>query len=254
MHKIVGMIFAAGLGTRLAPFTLTAPKALVPVGGTPMLERVIKRFISAGITDIVVNVHHFADKVIDFLKVNNNFGANIMISDERSRLLDTGGGLLKALPLFGDADAVLVHNADILTDVNFTDMIETHFRQRADVSLLVSDRKSSRVLIFDSRNLLIGWENLKTGEILPEKSREEILSGCFEQMAFGGVHIMSIKALELLPRYAKEEVFSIIPFYVNNCKKLKIYGYVPKYDYQWFDVGSPEKLNLAENSVGKLRN
>lgn len=243
--KIYGMIFAAGLGTRLVPFTHTKPKALVPVGGVPMLERVIKRFIEAGITDIVVNVHHFAEQITDFLKQNNNFGINIIISDESELLLDTGGGIVNASRFFNNADAVLIHNADILTDVELNDMVSHHFRKGADVTLLVSDRESSRVLYFDANSQMQGWKNIRTGATLPEGFDPDATEG-LRPRAFGGVHVVSASALDALGRYTDKKVFSIIPFYSDSCRKMRIAGFEPESEYRWFDVGTPEKLAEAE--------
>ena len=247
--KVYGMIFAAGLGTRLAPFTAHHPKALVPVGGVPMLERTIKRFIQAGITDIVVNVHHFTSQVVDFLNENGKFGANIMISREDDRLLDTGGGLVKAARFFEGCSAVLVHNADILTDVDLKAFIEAHSNSDSEATLLVSDRASSRRLYFDENMYLKGWENLKTGQVRPTGFKREGLTG----LSFGGIHVLSPKIFSWLKDYGKGEPFSLVPFYVDMCNRLSIKGYVAEKPYMWFDVGSPEKLNEAETRVNELK-
>lgn len=248
MPKVYGMIFAAGLGTRLAPFTNKNPKALVPIGGVPMLERVIKRFVAASVTDIVINVHHFAQKILSFLKENDNFGANIHISDERDCLLDTGGGLLKATDWLSDADAVLVHNADVLSDVNLREMLSTHFETDADVTLLISKRHSSRHLYFNFEMQLVGWKNTRTGEVKPAGFNPK----GYEPFSFGGIHVLSREALSLLKNYSKkrEKVFSIIPFYIDSCRKLVIKGFNPDpMLYKWFDVGSSEKVAQAEMAV-----
>ncbi len=246
--KNIGMIFAAGLGTRLAPFTSTAPKALVPVAGVPMLERVVRKFVAAGITDIVVNVHHFADKVIDFLKSHDNFGANITISDESDLLLDTGGAIVKAAPLFAGYDRVVVHNADILTDFPLYDMISGHIEAGADVSLLVADRKTTRYLYFDpSKHRLHGWCNLKTGQTLPAGFNVD--SSPWLPRAFGGVHIINTSVLTALRSFSDNPVFSIIPFYVENSSSLFIRGYEPSAPYMWHDVGTLEKLAAAESAL-----
>lgn len=236
-----GMIFAAGLGTRLRPLTNDRPKALVEVCGKPMLQWVIEKFRDAGITEIVVNVHHFADKIIDFLRENDSFRCDIHISDERSLLLDTGGGILKAREWLGDSPFV-VHNADILTDFPLAEMIEAHENSDAIATLLVADRRSSRYLLFDPGLQMRGWENIKTGETRPE----EIDASSFRRLAFGGVHVLSPEVFDSLSQFSTEPVFSIIPFYVGLSQRAKIQGYIPSKPYQWFDIGSPEKLRDAE--------
>ncbi|MDE6174694.1 MAG: NTP transferase domain-containing protein [Duncaniella sp.] len=157
------LIFAAGLGTRLGSITQTCPKALVEVGGEPMLKRVILKLKRAGIDDMVVNIHHHADMIRDYLSSNNNFGVNILLSDESNELLDTGGGLLKAKDLLVTDSPVLLHNADILTDFNVSEMIESHRKSEADVTLLVAQRTTSRYLLFDDTLRMKGWTDIGTG-------------------------------------------------------------------------------------------
>ncbi len=239
------MIFAAGLGTRLKPFTDTMPKALVPVNGTPMLEHVIKRLIKQGFDDIVVNVYHFGAKIIEFLESKNKFGVNIHISDERDCLLDTGGGILKAQQWLDGNEPILIHNADILTDLNLRKMQQQHIKSGADATILVANRNTTRYFLFDKNNNLKGWTNISTGEIKP-KTLTEISQ--LTQLAFGGVHIISPLIFNTLEHYSSEPKFSITPFYIDNCNTLKIKGYQPAEEYQWFDIGKPETLILAENS------
>lgn len=279
--QMKGMIFAAGLGTRLKPFTLTAPKALVPLSGVPMLERVIRSMAPAGIRDIVVNVHHFAPKIVEFLRRNDNFGLNIAVSDESDLLLDTGGGLLKARPLLddGSGEPILLHNADIFTDLPLGAMIEAHETSGADVTLLCAHRDSSRTLYFRD-NHLCGWQNLKTGELKPAGFRPDETA---DSSPFGGVHIVSPKIFPLLEKFnerlknegLKDEVlknegmknkglnndglkevpeteafgivpFSIVPFYLAEIEQLDIQRFLLPDDARWFDVGSSEKLAAAE--------
>lgn len=245
------MIFAAGLGTRLKPFTLEHPKALVPVCGKPMIQRVIENMADAGVSEIVVNVHHFASQIVDFLHDNNNFGLDIKISDESALLLDTGGGLLKARSLLLDGDPdepILLHNADILTDLPLDKMLDFHCRSEADVSLLCSHRHSSRTLYFSRENRLAGWENLTSGErkpvgFIPDKDTDH--------SPFGGVHIVNQSVLVSLEKYAGGEIkpFSIIPFYLANIGKLNIIRYMLPDGCRWFDVGSTEKLAMAEAAI-----
>lgn len=242
-RRVVGMIFAAGLGTRLKPFTNDNPKALVSVGGVPMLERVVKRMMRSGINDIVINIHHYADKIRRFLAEHNNFGANIMLSDESDLLLDTGGGILKARPMLEDADAVLVHNADVLTDIDLEDMLRNHEQGGADVTLLVAKRETSRYLYFDRTNhRLRGWANIKTGETRPAG----FVPAKNKPLAYGGVHVFSPRIFQLLESYGKKEsVFSVIPFYVDNVDNINLRGYVQKTEYTWLDVGKPDTLEIA---------
>ena len=162
------MIFAAGLGTRLRPLTDIMPKALVPVAGKPMLERVILRLKKAGFDDITINIHHFGGQIVEFLHANNSFGLNIHISDERDMLLDTGGGVKKACPFLDGNEPFLVHNADILTDIDLTTFYRHHQDSNAEATLLVSERKTSRYLLFDDSYNLHGWINKSTQEIKPE--------------------------------------------------------------------------------------
>lgn len=243
------MIFAAGLGTRLKPFTLTHPKALVPVEGKPMLQRVIENVAAAGIVDIVVNVHHFADQIVDFIRSNDGFGLDIKISRETDCLLDTGGGLLKARSLLaGDNpdEPILLHNADILTDVPLDEMLACHRQTGADATLLCGRRKSSRTLYFKkSDNALAGWENLSSGERKPAgfSPDEE-----HDPSPFGGVHIVNPSLFGLLEEYVGDEVrpFSIVPFYLENLSTLDIRRYMLPEGRYWFDVGSSDKLVAAE--------
>src|SRR5210317_1542357 len=156
------MIFAAGLGTRLKPITNDRPKALAEIHGTPLIEIVIRRLINCGFNDIIINVHHFADKVLDFLASKNNFGINLQISDERGELLDTGGGLKKASWFFDDGKAFLVHNVDTLTDIDLLDYYHFHQKNNALATLLVRHRPGSRFFLFDENSILSGWENVLT--------------------------------------------------------------------------------------------
>lgn len=240
------IIFAAGLGTRLQPFTLHHPKALVEVGGKPMLQRVIERLRAAGITQIVVNVHHFAPQIVDFMHANSCFGCDIAISDESDLLLDTGGGIAKAADLLDGDEPFIAYNADILSDFDISKMIETHRHSGADVTLLTSPRSSSRQLYFDNSRRLVGWQNLKTGECRPASFRPE--ADCYGT-SFNGVHIINRKALQLLKRHAATDpVFSITPFYLENITNLDIRSHTPTEAYQWYDIGRNETLAAARTA------
>lgn len=239
------LIFAAGLGTRLKPFTLEHPKALVPVGGMPMLGRVINNLKDIGISEIVVNVHHFADQIIDYLEKNNNFNISITISDERSELLDTGGGVLKARQWLDGSEPFIIHNADILTDVDILDMYKKHISSDADVTLFCSPRETARYFYFDRQSKqLVGWGNINTGETRPNNF---IVSQNMLRLAFNGIHIMSPKVFDTLKNYTKANKFSISPFYIDNLQNISIKAYSPDYNYHWLDVGKPETLEIANN-------
>lgn len=239
------MIFAAGLGTRLRPLTDNRPKALVEVAGVPMLQRVIVNLKSYGFTDIVINVHHFGEQIIDFVESNNRFGINIAISDERDELLDTGGGILYARRLLDDGEPFLVHNADILTDLNLSELYAHHIDSHADATLLVAERTTSRYLLFDDVQTLKGWTNIKTGETRPEGIATDEL----RPLAFGGIHVISPTIFDTLSSYSDQRKFSITPFYVDNCNRLTIKGFAPAEGYRWFDIGKLETLRQAEQAI-----
>lgn len=241
------LIFAAGLGTRLRPLTDNKPKALVEVGGVPMLERVIVKLIAAGITEIAVNVHHFPDQIIDFI-ANRRYPINILISDERHLLLDTGGGLIAAATMLGTDEPILIHNADILTDFDIAELVEANASSGADATLLVSERQTSRYILFDADGQMRGWTNAKTGEVLPDSlNNASILS----RLAFGGVHIAGPTLLADLAKYAKdkEPAFPIMPYYIDACQRLKIKGFTPSAPYMWHDIGKSDSLAAAELAI-----
>ena len=236
------MIFAAGLGTRLKPLTDTMPKALVKVGGQPLLWHVIMKLKAAGYERLVVNVHHFSQQIIDYLQANHNFGLDIRISDETNGLLETGGGIKKALPLFDPESPILIHNVDILSNVNLARLYDFAASTAAadaaiDALLLVSRRKTKRYLLFDDEMILRGWTNIETGEVRGEK-REE-----FRLLAFSGIHLIGPKAFP----YFKEmpERFGIIDFYLKYCQQCSFLGY-EKSDLRLLDVGKLDSLEQAE--------
>lgn len=243
------MIFAAGLGTRLRPLTDHTPKALVPVAGIPMLERVILRLKDAGFSDITVNVHHFGEQIIDFLGARDNFGITIHISDERGELLDTGGGIRKARPFLESNEPFLIHNADILTDLDLNAFYRHHLESHADATLLTNHRKTARYLLTDSRNRLCGWTNLSTGEVLPEGLRYP--GEDYQLQAFGCVHVLSPSIFRFMEDDRWTGKFSIIPFYVDICPEANIQGYPVDSD-NWFDVGKPETLAKAEAYYARI--
>ena len=239
------MIFAAGLGTRLRPLTNDRPKALVEVGGMAMLKRVINRLKKYGVDEIVINIHHFGEKIIDFVNKNNNFDISIHISDERDLLLDTGGGILKARKWLDGDEPFIIHNADILTDFDLHEMMRQHIETQADATLLVADRKTSRYFCISESNRLKGWTNISTGELRP---MGYIADATDRLRAFGGVHIVSPSIFNILSDYCSESKFSITPFYIDKCNELKIMGYTPTDTYQWHDIGKIESIKIAEQS------
>ncbi|MBQ7212730.1 MAG: nucleotidyltransferase family protein [Muribaculaceae bacterium] len=242
------LIFAAGLGTRLRPLTDDRPKALVEVAGATMLERVIRRVVDAGVTDVVVNIHHFGEKIIDFLDAHD-FGVRIVVSDERDRLLDTGGGVVKARQFFSGKEPVLLHNADILTDFDIREMLDAHVSTGADATILVAPRATSRYFLFDADNRLQGWTNTVTGEVRPPSLADAVAG--LRQLAFGGVHIVSPSIIDRLVSYSRSlpaemnGKFSITPFYVDVCRQLCVKAYQPRRPYRWHDVGKLESLAEA---------
>ncbi len=242
------MIFAAGLGTRLKPFTLHHPKALVNVGGEPMLKRVILTLRDAGIRDIVVNVHHFASQIIEYLSENDNFGLNIHISDETGLLLDTGGGI-RAAASWLSGDDFIVHNADILTDFPLPDIINHFYSSHSDATLLADHRDTSRYLLFDTCNMMRGWINIKTGQVRPERLETTGLT----PLAFGGVHVISHRMLDNIKEFAPASTpFSIIDFYISNCETFSFSSFTPVAKYMWHDIGKPESLAEAEVALSQI--
>ena len=237
------MIFAAGLGTRLKPLTDHMPKALVPVAGKPMLEHVIRKLIAAGCDEIVINVHHFADQIIDFVKANNNFGITIHISDETDMLLDTGGGIKKASSFF--QEPFLIHNVDILSDVDLKSLYEYHLTSGNDATLLVSPRKTVRYLLFDEENHLCGWVNKDTLQTKPEGFiyQPEVQ----KEYAFSGIHIVSPSLFNYMDDNWTGK-FPIMDFYLQTCQEAQLGGYA-KEDLQLIDIGKPETLAVAEDFI-----
>ena len=239
------MIFAAGLGTRLKPLTDRIPKALVSVGGEPLLKRVIFQLKDAGFTRIVVNVHHFSQQIIDYLRENNNFGMDIRISDESDKLLETGGGIKKAWPLFDQTEPILIHNVDILSNVNLQ-----KFYQNAPLAarLLVSERKTKRYLLFDDTMRLVGWTNIETGEV--KSPYPHLNPKDYQMYAFSGIHMVAPSLFPLMEE--ESDKFPIMDFYLKHCDKVRIEGYV-KNDLKLMDVGKQETLKEAEAFLKELK-
>lgn len=242
------MIFAAGLGTRLRPLTDTRPKALVEVAGKPLLEHVIDKLKAAGFDDITINVHHFADMIEEYVKAHDNFGIHIQFSDERRRLLNTGGGIKKAASLIwkdGSHAPVLIHNVDILSNADLKAFYDTH--RNADAALLVSSRKTQRYLLFDDTNRLVGWTNTATGEV---KSPYPGLDpdNC-RKYAFSGIHLFSPVLVNAMDSFG--DVFSIIDFYLSACKDYHISGY-PQDNLKLLDAGKLNTLDEAGRFLASI--
>lgn len=247
------MIFAAGIGSRLKPLTDNMPKALIPVNGKPMLEHVILKLKAFGFDQIVINIHHLGEQIIDFLKANNNFGIQIFISDEKDYLLDTGGGLKKAQQFLQGDEPFLIHNADIISDIDLKKLYDSHLENNPLATLLVSQRETSRYLLFDKSNKLCGWRNRETGEIKSFYPYFE--PSHYQEYAFGGIHVLSPQIFDWLQEWTGR--FSIINFYLSVCAKTNIRAYVAK-DLHLLDIGKPETLAQAEEwmktGMGKLEN
>ena len=246
------MIFAAGLGTRLKPLTDTMPKALVPVGGQPLLDINIRRLMDQGCDRFVVNIHHVAQQIIDYVK-EQDYAPLVHFSDESDQLLETGGGLKKAQMLFRDDQPILIHNVDILDNVNY-DWLARQHQADEDAVLLVSQRKTKRYLLFDNAMHLMGWKNIETGEIKSpyEYVRRTGLSQHGEELnmfAFSGIHSFSPHLFPLMDRFP--ERFPIIDFYLSVCHRAPIVGLV-KPDLQLMDVGKIETLDQAEKFIQSL--
>lgn len=231
------MILAAGLGTRLKPWTDKHPKALALVNGKSLLQRNVEYLQKHGITEIIVNVHHFANQIIKAIEENKGWGSNISISDESETVLETGGGLKKAISYFKDEENFLVMNADILTDLNIHSLIQQYKKENPIATLAVSERKSSRYFLFNQQNELCGWKNVKTNE---EKiCRNESSLNSF---AFSGIQILNKNIFNfLLPA----EKFSLVDVYLQTCKTEKVIGFNHTGSLL-LDVGKPESIELAE--------
>ena len=247
------MVFAAGLGTRLRPLTDTMPKALVPVGGQPLLRHVILKLKEAGFDRIVITVHHFAEQIVDYLSANQNFGIDIRISDESDVLLETGGGIKKAQPMFSTEAPILIHNVDILSNVDLAAFYDYAANLSGDAMLLVSPRVTKRYLLFDDDMRLKGWTNIETGELrgpvaacADPAEREQTLRHRF---AFSGIHVFHPALFEAMSQ--EPERFPVMDFYLKNASCHNIFGFL-KEDLQLMDVGKLDTLDQAEQFIKSL--
>ena len=261
------MILAAGLGTRLKPLTDRIPKALVSVGGKPLLDRIILQLRAQGYQRFVVNVHHLADQIERHIQEQDNYGVHVFISDEREELLETGGALKKAAPFFDDDEPILIHNVDILDNVDYEWFRRQHLDDE-DAVLLVSQRKTQRYLLFDNAMRLMGWVNIGTGEIRspfdwvknPDEARLDIdnyhliiLRGTTELQlnlyAFSGIHSFSPRLFPLMDKFPDR--FPIMDFYLQTCHRTRIYG-CQKPDLRILDVGKQDSLTAADEFIASL--
>lgn len=232
------MIFAAGLGTRLKPFTENHPKALAVVNSKPLLQRNIEYLKSFGIDEFVLNIHHFPEQILSFLKTHNNFNCTINISDETDFLLETGGGLKKASSFLKGSEPFIVINVDILTNLDISQMIAFHQKEKPLATLAVTGRNSSRYFLFNHKNELCGWKNIKTGEEKISKLETGLIP-----KAFSGIHIIEPEIFNLMKQEGK---FSMVEVYLELCKNHRIIGYDHSSDIL-IDVGKPESIEQAES-------
>ncbi len=277
------MIFAAGLGTRLKPLTDTLPKALVPLAGKTLLQWQIERLKAAGITDIVVNVHHFPDMIINYLRENDNFGCRIAVSDERDMLLETGGGLRKAkelltsspnpLPLQGESEGapILICNVDILSNIDIPTLLRAYNPDEMGV-VVVSPRDTQRYLLFDYDNRLRGWTNIATGEVRPAslvsslnmlpptgeadlqaKPTFQLQRSALSPLAFSGMQVLNPRIFDAMDKVVAEkgDKFSLIDLYLSIAEKEILRAFIPE-NYRMMDVGKIAQLSEAESFAQSL--
>ncbi|MDR1516580.1 MAG: nucleotidyltransferase family protein, partial [Dysgonamonadaceae bacterium] len=217
------LIFAAGLGTRLKPLTDKQPKALVSIAGKPLLQHVIEKLKAAGFDEIIVNIHHFGSQIIDFVRQNNAFGIRVEFSDEREKLLDTGGGIKKAARFFDDGKPFLIHNVDILSNVDLRAFYQQHLRNASLATLLTNRRETSRYLLFDADDSLQGWINKRSGEV--KSPHDNFAPENYRELAFSGIHALSPEIFDEMASFP--DTFSIIDFYLSLCAKTPIKSFNP---------------------------
>ncbi len=238
------MIFAAGLGTRLYPLTLNKPKALVEISGKTLLQMAIEKVSQAGYHDLVINVHHFGDQIIEYLAKNNNFRLNISVSDECDQLLDTGGGILKAAPWLNGDEAFLVYNVDVLSNIDLQLFRKYHKEQGGLVTLAVRDRNTARYLAFDETMQLSGWRNIKTGDEIASRNMHDC-----SLLAFSGIQLIEPAIFKLITETGS---FPLIPLYLRLAEEHRIMGYNDQSSL-WMDLGKPDQIIEAEKFVGNRK-
>ncbi len=230
------LLLAAGLGTRLRPLTNDRPKALVEVSGMTLLERNIRFLTQQGISEVIINVHHFGEQIIEFVQCHT-FDIAVRISDEREQLLDTGGALRKAAPFFKGEEDFLVYNTDVLSDIRIAELLRFHREEKNLATLAVRHRKTQRYILLDKQSQLIG--RYQSGEAIPAEA---------SLAAFSGIHILSTRIFDMLP---EEEVFPIMPVYIGLSGKERIRGFFHD-DSFWMDMGRPESIKAFENGNTRL--
>lgn len=238
------MILAAGLGTRLLPLSKDRPKALIPVAGSPLLEIVLRRLIAAGFDEIIINAHHYAEQISDFIHKHEFPDIRIEISVEET-LLDTGGGLKNAAWFFDDNQPFLLHNVDVLTDMDYSVLMNSQKRHSALATLAVRKRKSSRYLLFDDQGKLCGWKSERDGKVImavPTKGR-------LQEFAFSGIHVISPK---LFDYFEQEDIFSIIDTYLKAAAQGAAIFAFPSDQWQWLDAGKLNNLQHAESLANSI--
>ena len=241
------LVLAAGLGTRLRPITDKIPKALVKISGQTLLEITLQKLIDSGASEIVVNVHHFADQIRDWIH-NHPQSVPVHISDESQKLLNTGGALRKSFSLFScNSEPILIHNVDILSNLKINDFYSACSRNDR-AHLVVSHRKTSRQLLFNKDGLLVGWHNLETGQVRSPYDQLEI--GECQSYAFSGIHLFGTNLYPLFSSFP--ESFSIIDFYLSVCHKIKIQAY-PDSKLQLLDVGKLDSIQKAEDFLRQIK-
>ncbi len=239
LNEMKAMIFAAGMGTRLQSETFHQPKALVEIGNKTLLQHAIEKVKSCNVSEIVINVHHFADQIIQFID-KHDFGIPIHISDEREKLLETGGGLKKAKKFLNDSSPILVYNVDVLSDINLDEVVNEHKSSGALATMVVRSRKTNRYLKFSSSKQLVGWGNSKSGET--KISRPEYFDSAIK-MAFSGIHIIDPEIFDYMP---EADRFPIMELYLELAKTKTIKGFFDTSEL-WMDVGKPEQLKKARS-------
>ncbi len=240
------MILCAGLGTRLKPWTETHPKALVPVGGMPMLKRVSDSLIEQGFDEITINIHHFGDQILSFVNADDSLRDKVSISDESQMLMDTGGGILNAEKYLGkDERPFLVHNVDILSNADLKELYDNHGSFGRHITLLVSDRKSDRKLVFDRNMNLKGWTNLKSGEKRPSSLTIEDSDTAY---SFSGIYVMNPFVFDIMKENGFHGSFPIMDFFLAGISGLKIGGIVQD-GLDLIDIGKPDTLHRANLKI-----
>lgn len=235
------MILAAGRGTRLGNLTKNRPKALVSFNGKPMLEQLLLRLKGQGFQHILINMHHFAEQVIDFVESHNGFGLDIQFSDEREQLLNTGGAIWFAQNFFRGEEPVLIHNVDICSDLDFRQLKQQFTATKALAGLVVRKRETSRYLLFDEQQKLTGWENRKTCEQKWVAEKQEV----YTRMAFSGIYFVQPRFPQFLPFHGR---FSIVDAWLKMAATQSIVA-LPDTGSTWFDLGTPESIRKAEAKI-----